>query len=245
MYGAFSERVIEWLAMVSNFLGDVGAGAASRTPSSIISSSELITREKVEIKNGMTFRDRGDQISVFLVLPREGAFKDEWDEERGVYVYQGHDSTTLERGKVRDQLMMYESGKLSENGKFLKAAREYEDGIRKEPLSVQVYEKLDAGVWYDKGIFNLADGKHIEESGRKVFKFYLTLADAEFYTKDDPDTIERMLPAATKQEIWQRGRGRCMECAAEKGLRMISVSGKGFELRCPLHGAKRGGGLLG
>ena len=241
-----SERVAEWLAMVSNFLGDVGVGAAaSRAPSSIISTSELIAREKVEIKNGMTFRDRGDQISVFLVLPREGAFKDAWDEEKGVYVYEGHDSTTQGSGKARDQLMMYESGKLSENGKFLKAAREYEDGLRKEPLLVQVYEKLDAGVWYDKGIFNLVDGKHIEETGRKIFKFYLTLADAEFYTKDDPDAIERMLPAATKLEIWQRSRGRCVECAADEGLRMISVRGKGFELRCPLHGAKRGGGLLG
>ena len=134
--------------MVSNFLGDVGAGAAaSLAPSSIISTGELIAREKVEIKNGMTFRDRGDQLSVFLVLPREGAFKDEWDDEKGVYVYEGHDSTTLESGKARDQLMMYESGKLSENGKFLKAAREYQDGVRKEPLSVQVYEKLDVGVW--------------------------------------------------------------------------------------------------
>ena len=230
--------------MGSNFLGEVGAGEG-RMPSSIISASELITREGVELKNGMNFRDAGEQLSVFLVLPREGGFNDEWREEMQMYVYVGHDSTTVESGKVRDQLMMYESGKLTENGKFLKATNAFKDGVRKEPLQVQVYEKLTPGVWYDKGIFNLIDAKHENEGGRKVYKFYLTLADAEFYSADDPDKAERMLPAATKLEIWERCNGRCAECGVQTGLRMIAVSGRGMELRCALHGAKRGSGLLG
>jgi hypothetical protein len=244
--------------MVSNFLGDVGE---VRVPSSIISANELVTREGVELKNGMNFRDTGEHIrpagfstsslyarsrlSVFLVLPREGGFTDEWREESQTYVYEGHDSTTVESGKARDQLAMYESGKLTENGKFLKAANAFADGVRKEPLQVQVYEKLTAGVWYDKGIFNLIAAKHEQVEGRKVYKFYLTLADAEFYSADDPDKAERMLPATTKVEIWERCRGRCAECGTQSGLHMIAVSGKGMELRCASHGGTRSTGLLG
>jgi hypothetical protein len=227
--------------MSSNFLGDVGE---TRVPSSIISSAELIAREKVELQKGMNFRDGGEQLSVFLVLAREGGFKDEWHEDTQRYIYEGHDSTTVEHGKELDQVAMYESGKLSENGKFFKAANAFKDGVRKEPLQVQVYEKLDPGVWYDKGIFDLVDAAQVREGRRTVFKFYLKLADAEFYSPDDPDTKERMLSAATKAEIWERCRGRCVECDTERGLRMVLVSGKGIELRCPLHGAQRSAGLL-
>jgi len=244
--------------MVSNFLGDVGSPHAA---SAIISASELIAREGVNLQKGMNFRDTGPLLSVFLVLPREGGYTDEWNEEAGVYVYEGHDSTTVESGKSVDQLMMYESGKLTDNGKFYKAANAFKDGIRKErpsvergsteasgpnvPLQVQVYEKLDAGVWYDKGIFNLIDAKHIAKDGGKVFKFYLTLADAEFYAADDPDRRERMLSSATKLAVWERDRGRCAVCETQSGLRFISVSGGGMQLRCALHGGKTGGGLLG
>ncbi len=244
--------------MASNFLGDVGV---SHVPTSIISSSELIAREGVELTKGMNFyirpaglstsslgarsRDGGDKISVFLVLPREDGFHDEWQEDIQTYVYEGHDSTTVESGKARDQLMMYESGKLTENGKFFKATNLFKDGARTEPLQVQVYEKLDPGVWYDKGIFNIVDAKHESVGGRYVFKFYLHLADAEFYKANDPDKIERMLSATLKAEAWDRCEGRCVECRTQTGLRFVEVSRRGIELRCGEHGGKRGNGLLG
>ncbi len=227
--------------MVSNFLGDVGVQSGR---SAIISMSELMTREGIEPQRGMNFRDEKDRLSVFLVLSRENGFKDAWDEKAGVYSYEGHDSTT-ENGKEADQLMMYESGLLTENGKFFKVAHAFKDGMRKEPLQVQVYEKLDSGVWYDKGIFNLVDAKHSPEGGRKVFTFYLTLADAEFYTADDVDRVERMLPASTKADVWRKCGGRCRECDIEQGLHFVEVSGAGLQLRCKTHGAGRGGGLLG
>ncbi len=227
--------------MGSNFLGNVGVPSGR---SAIISTSELMTREGIEPQRGMNFRDEKDHLSVFLVLSRENGFKDAWDEKAGVYSYEGHDSTLMS-GKSANQLMAYESGLLTENGKFFKAARAFKDGMRKEPLQVQVYEKLDAGVWYDKGIFNLVDARHAPEGGRKVFTFYLTLADAEFYTADDVDRVERMLPASTKVEVWRKDGGRCRECAVEQGLRFVSVSGAGLQLRCDMHGAGRGGGLLG
>lgn len=228
--------------MISNFLGDVGSPHAA---SAIISASELIAREGVNLQKGMNFRDTGPMLSVFLVLPREGGYTDEWHEDTQTYVYEGHDSTTVESGKSVDQLTMYESGKLTDNGKFVKAANAFKDGVRKDPLQVQVYEKLDAGVWYDKGIFDLVDAKPVTEEGRKVFKFYLTLADAELYAVDDPDRQERMLSAETKLAVWQRDKGRCAACETQGGLRFISVSGEGMQLRCELHGGRTRGGLLG
>lgn len=227
--------------MISNFLGDVGMPSGG----SIISSQELISREGVELHKGMNFRDAGDQLSVFLVIPRETGFRDSWNAVTGVYEYEGHDSTTVESGKSVDQLGMYPSGKLTENGRFFKEARAYEDGTRKGALQIQVYEKLDAGVWYDKGIFNLVDARLVEEGGRKVFKMYLTLADAELYSVDDPDTLERMLPAAVKAEAWKHGRGRCAECDIQSGLHFVHVRGVSVQLRCARHGGMVGGGLLG
>ena len=228
---------------MSNFLGEVGGGGHRAT--AIVSAAELAAREGVNLQKGMNFRDRGGQLSVFLVLSHEGRFMDEWDEDSETYVYQGHDSTTTEGGKLRDQIAMYPDGRITENGKFFRAGNDFKDGSRREPLQVQVYEKLDPGVWYDKGIFNIVDAKHEAISDRKVFKFYLQLADAEFYTPHDPDKMERMLSASEKGALWERCGGRCVECATQHGLRMIEVHGKGLELRCGKHGANRGSGLLG
>ncbi len=228
--------------MGSNFLGDV---SVSRSRSSIISANELAAREGVNLTKGLNYRDGDDLLSVFLVLEREDGFKDEWHQESGIYTYDGHDSTTVESGRSVDQLLMYENGRLTENGRFYKTAHEFKDELRKDALQVQVYEKLDAGVWYDKGIFNLVDAKQIMVDGKKVCKFYLTLADAEFYAIDDPDTIERMLSANKKVEIWKHDNGRCVECRSETGLRFIPVvDGPATQLRCELHCGRRGRGLL-
>jgi hypothetical protein len=228
--------------MGSNFLGEV---KAARTPSSIISTAEMIEREGTEVKNSLNFRDRKDRLSVVLVLPREDGFRDEWLEGEQRYVVEGHDSVTSEGGKAKDQLLAYPSGALTENGKFVKAANEFEDGVRREPLQAQVYEKLSAGAWYDKSIFNLMQAKKEMRGGRQVFRFYFALADAEFYGAHDSDKAERMLPAQMKAEIWERCRGRCVECGVQMGLRMVEVRGCEMELRCTAHGGRRGSGLLG
>ena len=228
--------------MGSNFLGDV---SISRPRSSVISANELASREGVALTKGLNFRDERDRLSVFLVLERGEGFKDEWNPGTGVYIYEGHDSTTVESGKSVDQLLMYENGRLTENGRFFKAAHAFKDGLRSDPTQVQVYEKLDQGVWYDKGIFNLIDAKQIDVDGKKICKYYMTLADAEFFAADDPDTIERMLSAKTKGEIWKHDNGRCVECRSETGLRFVpSPDGSKTELRCELHCGRMGRGLL-
>ncbi len=207
--------------MTSNFLGDVRGEA--RRASAIISGNELIAREGVNLQKGMNFRDTGGLLAVFLVLSREGVFQDEWSEDTETYVFQGHDSTTTENGKLRDQIAMYQDGRVTDNGKFYKAAIGYKDGAQREPMQIQMYEKLDPGVWYDKGIFNLIDARHVEEAGRKVFKFHLRPADASDRSSWDQYRAERFLPVAAKVAAWTGAGGRCEKCGSESELHFVGT----------------------
>lgn len=228
--------------MASNFLGDPERSTQS---SPIISANEVLAREGVNLQRGMNFRDDGLTLSVFLSLPRDGVFHDAWDEEKQLYIYEGHDSITVEDGKAVDQLMMYGSGKVTDNGKFFKAANLFKDGVRKGPLQIQVYEKLDPGVWFDKGIFNLIDAQRVDEGGRKVFKFHLTPADAGLDPGEwDEHRAERLLPAAQKVAAWQAGGGRCAQCTAESGLHFDVESGEPLRLLCARHYSASVSGLI-
>ena len=228
--------------MTSNFLRDIGRPSVR---SRILSASELIAREAIDLHKGMNFRDETDRISVFLVLEREGGYKDEWHPQSGMYVYEGHDSTTVEHGKLTDQILTYESGTLTDNGTFYKAANECKDGVRQVPLQVQVYEKLDAGAWYDKGIFDLIDAAQVVERGRRIFKFYLQPANAHRMDVDEMDEAERMIPAASKARAWQLDRGRCADCGSEADLHVVAVSGEqDARLACREHSGRAKRGLL-
>jgi hypothetical protein len=230
-------------SMTSNFLG----GAIQTPHSPIISASELLAREGVNLSKGMNFRDSGNMLSVFLVLPTHNAeFSDEWHEDTLTYVYEGHDSTTVKNGREADQLLMYEDGRVTDNGKFYKAAHAFKDGLRKDPLQIQIYEKLDPGVWYDKGIFNLVDAVSIKKLGRKVYAFHLVPAEAfETGAMTNEDETECMLSATAKATLWKRGMGRCTVCGQQSLLNFYRAK-QHYELRCETHGSGAlGKGLLG
>jgi hypothetical protein len=162
------------------------------------------------------------------------------------YVYRGHDSTTVEGGKLRDQIAMYADGRLTDNGKFYKAAHAFIDGMRDEPLQVQIYEKLDPGVWFDKGIFNLIGAKHEADSGRKVYTFYLNPAgNRELAVESDEDHDERMLSAKEKVNAWEHAHGRCTTCKAQIGLHFVVTKGQNTTLLCEKHSRRENRGLLG
>ncbi len=211
-----------------DFLTDDAGGR-----SLITSASELQVREGMNLQKGMNFRDGGEQLSVFLVLPRDGGYTDTWDEAQMHYSYEGHDSVAEgAAGRTDDQLLMYASGKPTENGKFYKAANAYKDGMRAEPLQVQIYEKLDPGVYFDKGIFNLVDATYGKADGdtRKVARFYLTPADAALAPDGRVAWAERTLPASVKASIWRDGQGRCAVCGEQSSLHF-----EGAHLLCTAH----------
>jgi hypothetical protein len=238
--------------MGSNFLGEVGGSTHRASP--ILSAAELIAREGVNLQKGMNYRDTGGLLSVFLVLSHDGVFTDKWDADSEVYTYQGHDSTTVDggnslrrtQGKSADQIAMYSDGRVTDNGKFYKAAHAFKDSVRLEPLQIQIYEKLDPGVWFDKGIFNLVDAKQITESGRKVFKFYLNPASNRAGSAEsEEDYAERMLDATVKEATWLRARGRCAVCDTQTGLHFSSNKKDDIQLLCENHAGRKSRGLLG
>lgn len=190
--------------------------------SPIISYHELALRERQSLQKGMNFRTDG-RMSVFLMSTRKNApYQDVWDEDNQLLVYEGHDISADGRDtKTVDQPMYRDSGRLSDNGKFFNEAVAFKEQKRSEPLQIQVYEKLDVGVWFDKGIFDLVDAKVVEQENRKVFKFYLHPTN-EVRTLNDLHKEEykheRMIPTSVKVEVWKRDHGKCVECGANTGL---------------------------
>ena len=125
---------------------------------------------------------------------------------------------------------------ITDNGKFYKVANDYKDGLRISPLQIQVYEKLDAGVWYDKGIFELVDARGVNKEGRKIYQFDLRPVGAV--------TDERMLPVKDKIAVWHDDHGRCKECEVESGLSFVTSKNNETQLLCAVHCGKNSG-LLG
>ena len=225
--------------------------ATSSSP--IISYTDLIVRERQNLQKGMNFRNNRNKMSVFLMSVRPNApYKDQWLEDKQLLIYEGHDASAKggDRKQI-DQPMFRESGKLSDNGKFYNEAIAYREGKSSSPLQIQVYEKLDTGVWFDKGVFDLVDAKHTDDGGRKVFKFFLHPTDA-MRSFDDVEEYkhERMIPTLVKVEVWKRDKGVCRECKANTGLHYdhilpYSKGGRSDDVRnvqilCARHNLQKG-----
>lgn len=195
---------------------------SSEIGSPIISYLELTIRERQQLQRGMNFRNDG-RFSIFLMSSRTNApYKDRWVPEKQLLIYEGHDATVDVNDKNKkkiDQPMYRGSGKLSDNGKFYTEAILYKEKKRTDPMQIQVYEKLDVGVWFDKGIFDLVDAIYVTDGQRKIFNFYLQPTDGTRSLNDLQDyKHERMIPTAVKVEVWRRDKGRCRECSATTGL---------------------------
>jgi hypothetical protein len=187
--------------------------------SEIISYPELVAREKANLQKGMNF-DIRPGYSIILMSTRRGApYHDRIDFEKNLLIYEGHDvhrSAGVDPKKL-DQPMTTTGGRPTENGKFYRAAKEAATGTRK-PERVKVYEKIQRGVWSDKGFFHLVDAEIVERNGRRVFDFFLqpilertVLADAEL-------PANRLIPTEVKVAVWKRDHGRCVLCSSQKNL---------------------------
>lgn len=230
---------------MSNFLGEP---AASRR-SMIISHAEVLVREQQGIQKNMNFRDDG-RPSVFLISDRGEEHTDVWHEEEQVLVVEGHDASVKgTKKKVSDQEAVHESGLLTDNGKFYREANKFKDGVRKDPMQIQVYEWLEAGVWYDKGIFSLVDAQRHMKDKRRIFTFVLS---PSFCGADELYKRERVIPAAIKQQVWVRDHGRCVICGSQSHLFFETMQperdggtgndAENVSLRCAAHasGARTG-----
>jgi hypothetical protein len=184
--------------------------------------------EKAALQRGMNFH-LGRNYSVVLMSLRPGApYKDRRGENDRVLIYEGHDqprTQALPDPKVVDQQLATPSGKLTENGRFVEAARKYRENQALVEL-VKVYEKIKEGIWAYAGVFKLVDAWDDRRSGRRVFKFKLELVTApELSSAKEAEDLasNRIIPTAVKLEVWKRDKGRCVMCGRKDNLHFDHV----------------------
>lgn len=186
----------------------------------ILTYTEMCARERQSLQHGMNFRE-APGVSVMLMSRRPNApYEDELSEDGTELIYEGHDApkTAGINPKAIDQPRTTATGWPTRNGKFAAAV----DGGTAWPR-VRVYEKLRAGIWSDKGLFDLFRYDYVPSGGRKVFKFHMRLAPDQsdtvpglYIAADRPMT--RIIPGWVKQAVFKRDQGKCVECGSTDQL---------------------------
>lgn len=216
----------------------------------IISYRDMCSAENVgTLQRGMNYRLHPTH-SVLLMSTRQNAPYHDMIKDNGLtLIYEGHDinnTADIDNPKHYDQPMYTKTGKLTQNGKFFKAAIGYQNGERLPEL-VHVYEKIKPGIWVFNGKFNLVDAQKKKMDGRIVFKFKLQAENNQtINVHDDPSEngLEhtRIIPSVVKIEVWKRDRGRCTNCGNNTNLQFdhiipyarggTSLSTKNIQLLC-------------
>jgi hypothetical protein len=215
----------------------------------VISYLEMCAKEGTSLQRGMNFRLRGKHSIILMSLRPNAPYEDSIEENGAVLIYEGHDhNRTLKTPdpKILDQPEFLPSGKLTENGKFHKAAQDYVRGL-KGPDIVKVYEKIKDGIWLDNGYFHLIDSWIQNNGTRNVFKFRLVALDDREVSDDIAiDVIDtekkhsRIIPSSVKFEVWKRDGGKCIKCHIlpySKGG--TSLSADNIQLLCARHNLQK------
>lgn len=222
----------------------------------ILSYREMCDAESKQVlQRGMNFR-LNPSYSLILMSQRSNApYKDKLYPDGITIEYEGHDVTKSHNPfpKNIDQPEKLPSGKLTQNGLFAKAIKEYKkEG--KEPELVKVYEKILDGVWSLKGYFHLIDYKIINDGKRNVFRFILQLTDspkAQALVGRVVLEHNRLIPSEVKKEVWKRDKGQCVLCGETENLHFdhdlpfskggTSLTAKNIRLLCMKHNLQKSG----
>jgi hypothetical protein len=180
---------------------------------------EAVRQAKSNLQKGMSYRPRG-KSSIFVMSRRKGApYVDELGDDGRSLIYQGHNIRKIPNGPDPndvDQPLVQEDGeKPSDNAKFLNLATAARRGEPPEPI--EVWEKIDRGIWLYKGVFELVDAWEDSDGRRRIFKFKL---NGQSELGGDTKDLEhaRLIPSQVKAEVWKRDGGRCVLCGATTNL---------------------------
>jgi hypothetical protein len=226
-------------------------------PGDVVSHAEMCLREGLSLQRGMNFHV-ADSHSVVLMSVRIGApYDDEILDGGRTLIYEGHDVPKI--GNVRDpkkydQPEFTPSGKLTQNGYFAKAARDFKAGNR-APELVRVYQKIRSGIWEYSGDFQLVDVFMATVDTRRVFKFRLEMVSQLAVAADAPRSPRadvphnRMIPSRIKQEVYKRDKGCCVMCGSKDNLHFdhdfpfskggTSISAANIRLLCMRHNLQK------
>ncbi len=221
----------------------------------ILSYREMCDIEGVQtLQRGMNHR-LNPSYSVILMSQRSNApYQDRIYDDGVTIEYEGHDVSKQgyqHNPKDENQPAKLPSGKLTQNGLFIKAIEEYKN--EKKPELVKAYEKIMAGVWSLKGVFELVDYKIVHDGKRNVFRFILKLTNQK--TVGDHKAVKishtRIIPSEVKKEVWKRDKGRCVICGETKNLHFdhdlpfskggTSLTVKNVRLLCMKHNLQKSG----
>jgi hypothetical protein len=188
----------------------------------ILSYREMCNAENQEVmQRGMNFR-MNPNYSVVLMSQRSNApYSDKVYDDGITIEYEGHDELKFGNADVKkiDQPEKLPSGKLTQNGHFIKAVNEYKAKRNSSEL-VKIYEKVLPGTWSLKGYFDLVDYKKTSDGKRYVFRFILKLSNREGDNSSENLKIDhtRIIPSDVKREVWKRDGGKCVICGENKNL---------------------------
>jgi hypothetical protein len=211
----------------------------------------MCERESVQtLQKGMNFR-LNPKYSVILMSQRVSApYRDQIYPDGITIEYEGHDvprKSYLHNPKSEDQAEKLPSGKLTQNGLFVKAVTAYKQEL-KSPETVRVYEKIMNGVWSLKGVFDLIDYKFINDGKRNVFRFILRLSQKQDAGRGNHNfeiQHTRLIPSEVKKEVLKRDGGKCVICGSKENLHFdhelpfskggTSLTAKNVRLLCMKH----------
>lgn len=221
----------------------------------VISYRDMCDIENVQtLQRGMNFR-LNPSYSVVLMSQRSNAPYSDRIHDDGITVeYEGHDVSKKaynHNPKFDDQVPALSSGKLTQNGLFIKAVNDFKIGNSNAEL-VKIYEKILPGVWSLKGIFDLVDYKQMFDNGRNVYRFMLRLSQNQkinIETGTHKLDHTRIIPSKVKQEVWKRDNGRCILCESQENLHFdhelpfskggTSLTAKNVRLLCMKHNLEK------
>lgn len=188
----------------------------------ILSYREMCDVEDVQImQRGMNFRMNPSYSVVLMSQKSNAPYSDKVYEDGVTIEYEGHDLARnhCENPKFQDQSEKLPSGKITQNGYFINAVKEYKKNLIR-PEIVKVYEKIKEGVWSLKGYFDLIDYKIVNDGKRNVFRYILKLSDKieNFNSENLKFKHTRLIPSQIKKDVWKRDQGRCVLCGDSKNL---------------------------
>ena len=219
----------------------------------IISYHQLTTQEGgLQVQKGMNFGVKKNYSIVLMSTAKNAPYVDEVFDD-GVIEYEGHDApkSTDYNKKMVDQPAYTKTGRLTENGKFLKAVDDFKK-FKRNAAKIQVYRKIKPGVWVDMGFYDLMDGYQRNDGNRNVFKFLLKpIFDFDSDGEDFQDIVhDRQIPGDVQREVYERDNGQCTQCGSTENLNFdhiipfskggSSKTASNIQLLCAKHNLKKG-----
>ena len=219
----------------------------------IISYHQLTTQEGgLQVQKGMNFGVKKNYSIVLMSTAKNAPYVDEVFDD-GVIEYEGHDAPKSNdyNKKMVDQPAYTKTGRLTENGKFLKAVDDFKK-FKRNAAKIQVYRKIKPGVWVDMGFYDLMDGYQRNDGNRNVFKFLLNpIFDFDSDGEDFQDIVhDRQIPGDVQREVYERDKGQCTNCGSTENLHFdhiipfskggSSKTASNIQLLCAKHNLKKG-----